>query len=136
MDTKAKQIVLAAYHGINAPGYPTEPGQCAHWARVVLDTVPGVAHWAPGPDAREVYENLIALGYEDVTEVGPLPGDLYFHVPADPAAYGHVGIRVYGNMIAENSSAHVNDGDARGYRSVLTFLATGPTRSVRIYPEK
>ena len=129
----AEEIVAAAVTAVTAPGYPTAPGQCAHWVRMVLDTVPGAAHWQAGPCAREVFENLVALGYEDVTEVGPLPGDLYFHVPGDASAFGHVGIRVYGNMIAENSSAHVTDGDARGYRSVAEFIATGPTRSVRVY---
>lgn len=61
------------------------------------------------------------------------PGDIYFKIRVDGDGNrlfdkkhpGHVGVRVWGNWIVENSSIHAPDelNDARGIRSVEDFCA-------------
>lgn len=55
---------------------------------------------------------------------GSVPGDILYKGTKTSGKYGHVGIRVPGNKVAENSSSHINeagDRDARGFRSLQAF---------------
>lgn len=51
---------------------------------------------------------------------GSKPGDLLYKIHSN-GGFGHVGIRVAGNMIAENSSVHWDGVDARGLRTLEEF---------------
>lgn len=96
-----------------------EAGQCKRWVRQVCEGagVP-VAYRPPTViDAKDC-----AAWYreerEDVcVDNGSVPGDILFwehgHGP-----HGHVAIRIPGNRVAENSTAHAPDGkpDGRGTR--------------------
>ncbi len=51
---------------------------------------------------------------------GSQVGDILYKVDCG-GEFGHVGIRIPGNRVAENSSAHVVEGDARGTRTLEEF---------------
>lgn len=53
---------------------------------------------------------------------GSVPGDILYKGTKTSGRFGHVGIRILGNKVAENSSSHVSGrGDARGTRSLQAF---------------
>ncbi len=58
---------------------------------------------------------------------GSVPGDILYKGRKTSGRFGHVGIRIEGNKVAENSSSHVDpehgDNDARGTRSLEAFGA-------------
>lgn len=60
-------------------------------------------------------------------ESGSVVGDILYKGRKTSGKHGHVGIRIAGNCVAENSSSHVDpdsgDRDARGTRSINGFGA-------------
>lgn len=92
------------------------------WVRLVIEWVCGLVFWSKNPpDAIAACHALQALGFEVPKENGSVPGDLLFKLTGS-GGFGHVGIRVAGNMVAENSSVHDDDdGDARGLRTLAEF---------------
>lgn len=116
----------AAIRGLTANGYPTEHGFCQKWARMVVESVYGgrfdaILH---KPSAKEAAEAFVHDGrYTVPLEHGSVPGDLLYKTTGS-GGFGHVGIRVAGNRVAENSSAHIDgagDHDARGLRTLAEF---------------
>ncbi len=74
------------------------------------------------------YETMLAFRkspYAVPVENGSVVGDILYKGRRTSGHYGHVGIRIPGNKVAENSSSHVDpqgrDDDARGVRSLDAF---------------
>jgi hypothetical protein len=63
----------------------------------------------------------------DVLGGGSVVGDILYKGRKTSGKFGHVGTRIAGNKVAENSSSHVNpaaaDRDARGTRSLASYGA-------------
>jgi hypothetical protein len=120
-------LVLAeeAQRALTAPGYETEPGYCQRFTRQVVQKVYGGKF--DKYFKSSAYETMLAFKdspYAVPVERGSLPGDLLYKGRKTSGTHGHVGIRILGNKVAENSSAHVRemgDRDARGTRSLEAF---------------
>lgn len=95
---------------------PTTPGECAAFCRIGCTEVLGVNRaWSPGPDAIGVYHLMLTRGlvYPRGTraEVGDLMVWIDGHGP-----HGHIGMRVIGNRVAQNSTLLAErNGDPRGF---------------------
>ena len=121
-----KKLCEAALAALKADGFPTRPGYCQMWVRLVVESVYGkqfeaLIHepsaGAAGWRFKEDGEFVVPL------ERGSVPGDLLYKLTGS-GGYGHVGIRVPGNLVAENSSVHITDGrdrDARGCRTLREY---------------
>jgi hypothetical protein len=59
-------------------------------------------------------------GYSVPVKNGSIEGDLLYKLTGSGGA-GHVGIRLRGNMVAENSTVHWDGTDARGIRTLAEF---------------
>jgi hypothetical protein len=101
---------------IDAPG---TPGECAAFVRIGTTQVLGVERsWRPGPDAIGVYNLMRSRGHVLPPGTRAEVGDLLVWIEGH-GIHGHIAMRVIGNRVAENSSAHVDaDGDARGFRKL------------------
>lgn len=112
----------AAVKAVTADGFETLPHYCQRWTRQVVETVYGkrfedVIHKANAISAGLA---LRSAGYSIPLQNGSVPGDLLFKLHGS-GGDGHVGIRVLGNKVAENSSVHWDGHDARGFRSLKEF---------------
>jgi hypothetical protein len=104
----------------------TQAGHCAGWVREVVERVhPAIFHHPRGLDARAAFEWYVAKGLLIPRRRGSVPGDLLFKVGGGHGLHGHVGVRIAGNVVAENSSVHgIGDDDARGVRSLKAYGAS------------
>lgn len=121
-----KELDQAATKAVTAPGYPTKPGLCQMFVRLTVESIYGkrfdaVIHQGSAKEAAEAFEHdgryVVPLDH------GSVPGDLLYKKHGS-GGFGHVGIRVSGNRVAENSSVHITDrGDknARGFRTLKEF---------------
>lgn len=99
-------------------------GNCLRFVREVVSNLkPNAWPLEIGPNAWEAANRLEKLGYGIPLSQGSQVGDLLFKKPTENNAAGHVGIRVPGNRVAENSSYHAasDDDDARGVRTLKQF---------------
>jgi hypothetical protein len=118
------QISEAAKKALRSSGFETKRNNCLRFVRQVVGSVRPKAWPLPiGPNAWEAYQLLRDKGYEIPLSHGSQIGDLLFKAPTEAVPQGHVGIRIEGNRVAENSSFHANsdDDDARGTRSLKEF---------------
>lgn len=118
------QIARTATKALIARDFVTVRGNCLRFVReVVTATRLGAWPLKIGPNAWEAYKLLKAKGYEVPIERGSVVGDLLFKAPTKNNHAGHVGIRISGNRVAENSSYHAstNIEDARGVRTLKEF---------------
>lgn len=121
-----KKLSDAATRAVTVKGYETQPHLCERFVRQVCQKVYGSefdAQWkasaaATGQAFQEDGQFVVPL------TAGSVPGDLLFKLQGS-GGDGHVGIRVLGNRVAENSSVHWNSQaphpDARGFRSLKEF---------------
>lgn len=94
-----------------------EPGYCWRFVRLMLE---GQSLLSPGAglDAKQAarWYQRRGLAIEHDGWENTRPGDVVFWLHG---LHGHVGVRVKGNQIAENSSVHSTAGsDARGLRRI------------------
>lgn len=97
---------------------------CLRWVRQVVENLQGKPWTVPrGDNAWEAAKALESQGFRVPNERGSKIGDLLFKAPTEKVPEGHVGIRIAGNRVAENSSAHAatDDQDARGTRTLGEF---------------
>jgi hypothetical protein len=115
------RLAIAARLAVTAPGYATEPGQCQHFIREVIEAEYGLDYeeYRAG-SAKEAGKLWKKSPYAVDPKEGSIIGDILYKVNC-AGKFGHVGIRIPGNRVAENSSAHVQEGDARGFRSLEEF---------------
>jgi hypothetical protein len=120
MEVRNAKRAAAATKALTAGGFETEPGFCLRWVRQVQQHEFGEEAWPVprGLSAAQAYDWLDEHGLIQPIERGTLPGDIVFFVGFEHGKAGHVAIRIWRNLYAENSSVHWggDDHDARGTR--------------------
>lgn len=109
---------------LKAPSFPSEPNLCSMWVRLVTDEFYGKDAFRHlfGASARISAMRFKKSPYAVPLKRGSKPDDILFRFGGNNG-FGHVGIRIPGNRVAENSSVHVgeDDDEARGIRSLSHF---------------
>src|SRR6476660_5629063 len=112
-------------------GFEKQSGYCCRFVRQVIQAVYGNKY--DKYFKASAYETMLAFKDSPYAVKltkgelggGSVIGDILFKGNKTSGKFGHVGIRVAGNKIAENSSAHFNekegDHDARGTRSLQAW---------------
>jgi hypothetical protein len=121
-----KKLGKQAEEALTAKGFESRSGYCQRWVRQVVQKM-------YGSEFNEyfkasAYETMLAFKdspYAVDPEKGSVIGDILYKGRKTSGKYGHVGIRVAGNKVAENSSAHVSETDreARGTRTLDAYGA-------------
>lgn len=121
-----KLLAEAAKKALTARGSESEAGMCQKWVREVVESVYGkkFQKYMKG----SAYLTMLAFKnspYAVDPSSGSVPGDILYKGRKTSGKHGHVGIRILGNKVAENSSSHVDpssgDHDARGTRSLDAY---------------
>lgn len=110
-----------ALHALTAPGFASTPHMCQRWVREVVQAVYGSRYdrfWKS--TALLTGASFHGAGLFVPLGEGSVPGDLLYKLHGS-GGDGHVGIRILGNQVAENSSVHWDGRDARGCRSLTEF---------------
>ncbi len=115
------KMVHAAQVGLTFKGFIKEPHCCQMWVRQVYESV----YDERFDDFQK--DTAILAGrawkrsrYAVLLRNGSVPGDLLYKLHGS-GGDGHVGIRLPGNIVAENSSVHWDGKDARGTRTLKEF---------------
>lgn len=137
-----KKIAAKAEQALFQTGFETNPGFCWRWVRQVLEATMGEEAPIPprGVDAGGALDWYIEEGMKRERVTNTLPGDIYFWTGPGHGRHGHVGIRIYGNQLAENSSVHASgsDREARGTRalwvlpSISAVVRVKPVRRAKV----
>lgn len=116
-----KQIVEAAKRALTANGFEKRPHYCQRWVRQLLESEYGMMY-APLCLENAVLSGKAFLrgGYGIPLKNGSVPGDLLYKLTGS-GGDGHVGVRIPGNLVAENASLHWDGKDARGTRTLKEF---------------
>lgn len=130
-DPSNKTLAANAVKAVTATsGYEKKSGWCQKFTRQNIQAVYGNRfNQYFGDSAAETMENFRKSPYAVKVQPGVLGGgsvvgDILYKGTKTSGKYGHVGIRVAGNKVAENSSSHINeagDRDARGFRSLQAY---------------
>lgn len=126
-----KKLADAAENALTAQGFESKSGYCQKWVRQVVQSVYGGdfdKFWtASAAETMALFKKSPYAVKVDPTLPGggSVVGDILYKGTKTSGKYGHVGIRVAGNKVAENSSSHVsgNDREARGTRSLAAYGA-------------
>lgn len=107
---------------LTLPNFVKAPHCCQEWVRQVCQAATGDLFddfW--GESALITAQNFESDDTLTVPLVqGSQPGDLLYKMHGS-GGDGHVGIRILGNRVAENSSVHWTGRDARGIRPLVAF---------------
>lgn len=137
MEPLQESIAEKAREGLDANWSEWRVGFCWRYVRQILARAGVKAEDYPpqGVDAAGAFAWFKERGMVRKSLTNSLPGDIIFWVGPGHGRHGHVGFRIYGNMLAENSSYHVSgdDDDARGTRALSQL--SGISGVVRINPE-
>jgi hypothetical protein len=114
-------LITAAKHGLSDPHFITLPHRCQQWLRQVVQSVYGSQFddfWkgSAATTGRCFQHSPYAVPLAN----GSQPGDILYKLKGS-GGDGHVGIRLPGNLVAENSSVHWDGRDARGTRTLKEF---------------
>ena len=121
-----KKLAAVATDAVTADkGFERGSGYCQKWVRQCVQKLHGhrFDEYFKG-SAVETMEAFRNSPYAVKVSDGSVPGDILYKGRKTSGTYGHTGIRVPGNRVAENSSSHINeagDRDARGFRSLDAF---------------
>lgn len=109
----------------------SEAGMCQMWVRQQIMKTYGQAKYEKyferfmAGSAYLTMQNFRKSKYAVPVKDGSLIGDILYKGRKTSGTHGHVGIRIAGNKVAENSSSHVDsdsgDHDARGIRSLSAY---------------
>lgn len=128
MATGNRKLAQRATEALTAEkGFTKTPGMCQKWLRQVVQSLYGNTY--NRYFKASAYETMLAFENSPFAvkpENGSLPGDILYKGRKTSGKHGHVGIRLTGNKVAENSSYHVlNDPpgkvDARGTRTLFQY---------------
>lgn len=120
-------LANAAQGALAAQGFESQSGYCMRFVRQVIQSIYGAKYddyFKPS-----AYESMLAFrARHDLIHNpvdGSVIGDILFKGIKTSGKFGHVGIRIAGNLVAENSSAHTSEHDreARGTRTLEAFGA-------------
>lgn len=125
-------IAEQAHKALTAPGYPTTNGLCQKFARLIVQATE-VGHKYDDDfqksSAKEAAEAMLAAHPNFVFRFTPgmviQPGDLLYKTVGS-GGFGHVGVYLGSNEVAENSTYQWNKSggkDARGIRTLNEFGA-------------
>jgi hypothetical protein len=100
---------------------PRKQGMCQMFARLLYEGYYGDRfEFAHLPSARRAGMAFFAAGLTVPRDQGSRVGDLLYKLYGS-GGFGHVGIRVSGNRVLENSSIHWNGLSAIGTRSLAQY---------------
>lgn len=126
--------------GLTAEWGEKRPGLCWRQMRLSLRHagIPQSSLPPMGSDAGEAFEWFKERGMVRPGIPNSLPGDLIFWVGPNHGKHGHVGGRILGNRLAENSSYHWSPGDddARGTRALSHLSGISGVVRVTLEPKK
>jgi hypothetical protein len=114
-------LSTACKQGLSSPQTESLPHYCQRWARQVVQSLYAAqfdAHWRE--NAIQTGFALANAGLSVPLTQGSTVADLLYKLRGSGGA-GHVGIRIDGNRVAENSSVHWDGHDARGIRTMKEF---------------
>lgn len=125
------KLAKTAVAGLTAEsGFEKISGYCMRYVRQCIQKTHGHKYdkyFRPSAvESMEAFRNSPYAVKVDPNQPGggSVAGDILFKGTRTSGKYGHVGIRVPGNKVAENSSSHINeagDRDARGTRSLEAY---------------
>lgn len=116
-----QRLIDAATKALTAHNFETRPHYCQRWVRQVIESVYGDRFDAFSADtALHAGLRWRKSKYNVPLTEGCTQGDLLYKLTGS-GGDGHVGIRIMGNMVAENSSVHWDGSDARGRRTLKEF---------------
>lgn len=123
MSHETNPIAEAAEKAVKLPHIESAPGWCSKFCRQTVAIVHGAKYrHLFGASARETCQRFADAGLLVPVERGSIPGDLLFKCGPRDGEHGHVGIRVLGNRVAENSSTTKGRVQgAKGFRTVAQF---------------
>lgn len=126
----ANEIAAKAKVALTAKDFVTRRGNCLRFVReVITDLKLGAWPLYIGPDAWQAFKLLHAKGWSVPVERGSVVGDIIFKAPTPRNPHGHVGIRIPGNLVAENSSRHARS-DWEDARGICTLKQFGPIAGI------
>jgi hypothetical protein len=131
-----KRLAENAAKALTIEGFASEAGWCMRFVRQVIQATYG--HDYDSYFRGSAYETMLAFkrsGYAVAVESGSVVGDILFKGRKTSGYYGHVGIRIAGNKVAENSSSHTSDKD-REARHTRSLKAYGDFELIVRLPEK
>lgn len=105
-------------------------GYCQKWVRQQIMKTYGQKKYEKYFEKymkASAYETMLAFKnspYAVPVKNGSTVGDILYKGRKTSGTHGHVGIRIAGNKVAENSSSHIDtqgDKDARGIRSLGAY---------------
>lgn len=116
-------LAKAAERAVTAAGFVSKPGRCQQWVREVVQSAYGAEY---NQYHREsAHKSMVAWASSPFAvkpERGSVVGDILYKRGTKANPYGHVGIRVAGNRVAENSStSRGRVAGARGFRTLKEF---------------
>lgn len=137
MHTKKKNLgftnaELAAHAKLALKGrdFVTRRGNCLRFVReIVTDLKLGAWPLYIGPDAWQAFKLLAGKGYSVPLERGSKVGDIIFKAPTPSNPHGHVGVRIGGNLVVENSTRHART-DFEDARGICTLKQFGPIAGI------
>lgn len=123
MSTGNKRMDKAAVETIERAGTDARKGMCQKAVRETVQREYGgkfdAYHKGTARESMNAWKNS---PYAVNPKSGSLPGDILYKAPTRAVPAGHVGIRVSGNKVAENSSTRLGRvRGAYGYRSIESF---------------
>jgi hypothetical protein len=115
------KLINAAQRALSADGFERQPHYCQRWVKEVIRSVYGdefERYALPSAilSARKWKQSRHAVALTS----GSVPGDILYKMHGS-GGDGHVGIRLPGNIVAENSSVHWDGQDARGTRTMKEY---------------
>lgn len=125
----SKALATAAIPALTDKNFVKTAGYCQKWIRQLIMKTYGTAKYKKyfekymGASAVETMNNFKNSPYAVPVKNGSMVGDILYKGNKTSGKYGHVGVRIPGNKVAENSSSHVGpgDNDARGIRSLSAY---------------
>jgi hypothetical protein len=136
LPTRAKLLLAASQGLIATSGFETRAGQCKRWIRQVTTIAQVPAEMRPPfeIDARQCAEWYRTHHPELCVSNGDVPGDLLFYENGH-GPHGHVGIRLYGNVLGENSTAHAPEDEPDGRGTRRLWQVGKPSLVVRLWQD-
>ena len=111
-------LAAVAKKAITSARFTSAPGMCQRFVRQVVQEAKGsrydVFHGVSAEQSRRAWSKTI---YAVDPERGSTIGDILYKRGTEKNPFGHVGIRIAGNRVAENSTVHDGANGAKGTRS-------------------
>lgn len=134
-DESNTELATAAQKALFDPAFVTGSGMCQKFVRQVIQKVYGSKydkyHQATAELSRQKWH---WSDFQVDPARGSVVGDILYKRGTDRQSAGHVGIRIAGNRVAENSSVHRNG--VNGSKGVRTLEAFGKVDLIVRLPMK